>query len=71
METPGDSFWWCADQFALVAVTTETELGVATPWMVSGAAGGGGVFPEGGVTDEPPPPPHAATRLNSAAQAAK
>ena len=61
-------------QFALVAVTTETELGVATPWMVSGTGGvveGGGVFDEGGVTAEvPPPPPHAAMRHNSAARPA-
>jgi len=56
-------------QFALVAVTTETELGVATPWMVSGATGGGGVLPSGGVLEEPPPP-HAVTRHKNAAQAA-
>ena len=61
------------DQFALVAVTTETELGVATPVIVSGTGTvgveGGGVFDNGGVLDEVPPP-HAAMRHKSAARPA-
>ena len=62
------------DQFALVAVTTETELGVATPVIVSGTGTvgveGGGVFDNGGALDEVPPPPHAAMRHKSAARPA-
>ena len=59
----------------MVAVTTETALGVATPWMVSGAgAGTVGVFP-GGVTEDgglaaEPPPPQAVIRHNKAADPA-
>jgi len=59
----------------LVAVTTETELGVATPWIVSGTGGvgtegGGGEPDDGGVLDEAPPPPQAVMRHNSAAKPA-
>src|SRR6185312_10625953 len=55
-------------QFALVAVTTETELGVATPAMAWGGGGAGGFpLPEGPGADEVPPPPQAAGRDKRAA----
>jgi hypothetical protein len=63
-----------AAQLAFVAVTTETELGVATPDIVSGAGGaGGGLSLDGGgaAAVVPPPPPHPAIRhINAAALAA-
>jgi len=40
---------------AFVAVTTDTELGVAMPWMVSGAEGGLPPLGVGAVTASPPP----------------
>src|SRR6185436_1452739 len=48
---------------AFVAVTTATEVGVATPSTGGGGAGGsttGGLFPDGGsgaAAEEPPPHP--------------
>jgi hypothetical protein len=55
-----------ARQLAFVAVTTDTELGVATPWIASGAEGG--TSPEGGgAAAGALPPPHAVTRNNTAA----
>jgi hypothetical protein len=53
----------------LVAVTTATDEGVATPSIGAGAGGlgwlGGGSFPPGGgVDDELPPPPHPASASN-------
>src|SRR6185295_11629393 len=66
MTGPGPAQWPRVDSFswvlrcycALVAVTTATEVGVATPSMAAGAggAGGGALPPGGGVLDEPPPP---------------
>jgi hypothetical protein len=65
---------WKTPQFALVAVTTDTELGVATPVIVSGTGGvgteGGGVFDDGGALEEEPPPPQAAMRHKSAVKPA-
>src|SRR5262245_22352061 len=67
-------------QFALVAVTTATLDGVATPWIT-----GGGGLPEGGdvppeppvlpaspepPAEPPPPPPHAVSIVTSVASAA-
>jgi hypothetical protein len=54
----------------LVAVTTATEVGVATP--STGAGAGGGVPPAGGdvgglLADEPPPP-HADRTLDTASR---
>jgi hypothetical protein len=51
-----------APGYALVAVTTATEDGVATPSTGAGAGGGvtgGGVLPDGGGVEalEPPPQP--------------
>jgi len=47
---------------ALVAVTTATLLGVATPWMVSG---GGGVEETGMLFELPPHPEIAALNTNA------
>src|SRR5690242_18992616 len=58
-------------QLAFVAVTTDTELGVATPVIVSGA--GGGLLPPGGFGEFAavplPPPPHPAKRQRKSAAA--
>src|SRR6185295_11277319 len=45
---------------ALVAVTTATDVGVATPSTVAedGGGGGGELPPGGGAFEEDPPPPH-------------
>ena len=47
---------------ALVAVTTATEVGVATPSIAAGGGGGGGtsggLLPDGGGTEADELPPH-------------
>jgi hypothetical protein len=56
----------------LVAVTTATEVGVATPSTGAGAGDGEGVPPEGGgaklPADELPPPPQADRALEAASR---
>ena len=47
----------------MVAVTTETLLGVAMPWIAGGGTSGGGLLPPGGLPEvagvDPPELPHA------------
>jgi hypothetical protein len=63
MGTPEGVSNYCA----LVAVTTDTDVGVATPSIAAGGGGvtGGGVLPAGGI-GAPELPPHPAVSITNA-----